>query len=114
LGVTVSAKPGAESAGKEIPTPLQPPNVIAEQGTAPESGSGNSTGMFTPLVASCNITPLPNTNGTTFFERAPHAGYRFGRSVYLITAAEMASASYATGSIPTSIGFNYASAPGLA
>src|SRR5438105_1083005 len=66
----------------------------------------------TPLV-SCIATALPNNGGITGYERAPHTGYRFGRSVYLITQAELAASNYLPGSAPDSIGFNYHTAPGL-
>ena len=61
----------------------------------------------------CVINVLPNNGGTSGFERAPHVGYRYGRSVYLITQAELQAAKYASGSSPTTIGWNYQTAPGL-
>ena len=39
-------------------------------------------------------------------------GFRFSRSVYLITAAELAANGFASGQMPTSIGWNYQTAPG--
>jgi Secretion system C-terminal sorting domain len=55
-------------------------------------------------------TALPNNGGTSGNARAPQAADRYDRSVWLITATEMAAAGFVTGDVVNSIGFNYATA----
>jgi hypothetical protein len=66
-----------------------------------------------PDVAGCPITVLPNNGGTSGNERAPNSNFRFGRAVWLITAAEAAANGLTSGMSPSAIGFNY-SAAGIA
>jgi hypothetical protein len=59
------------------------------------------------------MTVLPNNNSSSTNMRAPHVRFRYGRSVYLITAAEMAANGFASGASPSAIGWNYLVSPGL-
>jgi hypothetical protein len=52
-------------------------------------------------------TVLPNNGGTSQNGRAPQGARPAGRSVWLITAAEMAAAGFDTGSVVNSLGFRY-------
>ena len=52
------------------------------------------------------ITALPNNGGTSGNARSPQAVDRYDRSVWLITAAEMAASGFVTGNVINSIGFN--------
>ncbi|MES2543396.1 MAG: T9SS type A sorting domain-containing protein [Bacteroidota bacterium] len=52
------------------------------------------------------VTVLPNNGGTSQNGRAPKGDANYNRAVWLITAAEMSAAGYASGSVVTSIGFN--------
>lgn len=73
--------------------------------------------MFT-LLAICSsvnaqvdfYTALPNNNGTSGNARAPQAADRYDRSVWIISATEMAAAGYVTGDVISGIGFNYGTA----
>ena len=68
----------------------------------------NSSGLMAPPQGvSCPLTVLPNNGGSSGNERAPHTNFRFGRSVYLITAAELAASGYPSGQIPTTVGWTY-------
>src|SRR5262249_12902792 len=92
-----------ESFTKDIVTSPQP----VEQ-------PGESSAPFDPLqLSTCVVTVLPNNGGTSGNERAPHTGFKWGRSVYLITQAELATAVYPSGATPNSIGWNYQAAPGV-
>ena len=59
------------------------------------------------LIPTCVKTVLPNDNSTSGNARAPSTRFAASRSVYLIKATELAAAGYTTGSVPTSIGWNY-------
>jgi len=50
---------------------------------------------------------LTGGTGNSGNERAPNTNFRWGRSVYLITAAELAANGYAAGTSPSSIGWTY-------
>lgn len=63
-------------------------------------------------MAVCVVTALPNNGGTSVNERAPNSNFLFGRSVYLITAAEMAASGIAQNTQIGAIGWTYAVAPG--
>jgi hypothetical protein len=52
-------------------------------------------------------TALPNNNGTSGNARAPQAADRYDRSVWIITATELAAAGYVNGDVISGIGFNY-------
>src|ERR1041385_7338788 len=54
-----------------------------------------------PGGGSCTFTVLPNDNSTSGNERCPTLRNRFGRSVYLITAAELAANGLQNGSSVT-------------
>ena len=51
-----------------------------------------------------------NHGGTSGNERAPSTNFRFGRAVYLLTAAELATDGFLSGTAPTSIGWTYETA----
>lgn len=55
-------------------------------------------------------TVLPNNNGTSQNGRSPQGAFRYNRSIWLITAAEMASSGFTAGSVVNSIGFNLVAA----
>ncbi len=68
--------------------------------------------QYAPDVVGCPVTVLPNDNSTSGNERAPIGTFLFGRSVYLITAAEASASGLTNGFSPGSIGWRYAAAPG--
>ncbi len=81
-------------------------------------GKGTVALKATPVpnqieAGGCTFTVLPNDNSTSGNERAPTLRNRFGRSIYLITASELAANGLVSGSIPTGIGWNYQTAQGL-
>jgi hypothetical protein len=53
---------------------------------------------------------LPNNGSTSGNSRAPQGLQRYSRTVYIITAAEMAASGLSNGDVINSIGFNYSSA----
>ena len=57
---------------------------------------------------------LPNNGSTSTNARAPSTRTRFARSVYLITAAELAANGFPSGTSPTFIGWTYSTAPNVA
>lgn len=59
-------------------------------------------------------TVLPNNGGTSQNGRAPQGARGCSRSVWIITAAEMAASGFTTGSVVTSLGFNYSVAQNTA
>lgn len=64
---------------------------------------------FTGLVANAQsdyYVALP-TNGATSQVRGPQGAYRYQRSVWIITAAEMAASGYTSGNLLNALGFNY-------
>ncbi len=62
---------------------------------------------FTSILAQTDVyTVLPNNGGTSQNGRSPQGGRPANRSVWIITAAEMAASGFTTGSVVTSIGFN--------
>ncbi len=64
-------------------------------------------------VSSCPLTVLPGDGSTSGNARAPSTRFASSRAVYLITAAELAASGYSNGQSPTSIGWNYDTAPGV-
>ncbi len=56
---------------------------------------------------------LPNNGSTSGNSRAPQGLQRYSRTVYIITAAEMASSGLVNGDIINSIGFNYSTAQNI-
>lgn len=59
-------------------------------------------------------TVLPNNGGTSQNGRAPQGARPGGRSVWLITTAEMAASGFTSGSVVNSLGFNYSVAQNTA
>lgn len=55
-------------------------------------------------------TALPNNNSTSGNGRSPQGTARYNRSIWLITAAEMAASGFTNGSVVNSIGFNLVAA----
>jgi hypothetical protein len=86
----------------------QPALKVALQGSAPNARQPN-----TPMLASCVLTVLPQDNSTSGNERAPTLRNRFARSVYLITAAELAANGLSNGATITGIGWDYQTAQGV-
>ncbi len=71
-------------------------------------------GVYNTFAQStCPLTVLPNNNSTSANARAPSTRFAFERSVYLITATELAANGLPSGTSPTSIGWNYQTAPGV-
>jgi hypothetical protein len=66
-----------------------------------------------PSLTGCPITVLPNDGGFSENERAPNLRNRFGRSVYLITASELAAAGFTNGTGISGIGWSFQVSPGL-
>ena len=60
------------------------------------------------------LTALPNDNSTSGNARAPSTRYNFARSVYLVTASELAANGIKTGNALSSIGWDYQTTPGIA
>lgn len=56
---------------------------------------------------------LPNNGSTSGNSRAPQGLQRYSRTVYIITAAEMAASGLSNGDVINSIGFNYSSAQNI-
>src|SRR5262245_53977911 len=52
--------------------------------------AGAPSAMEAVFVAGCPVNALPSDLSTSGSERAPNLRFRFGRSVYLILASEMA------------------------
>ena len=86
---------------------LQVPN--SAQGAASDSRFISNS----PLVG-CTSTVLINDNSTSGNARAPQTRNQYERSVYLIKASELAAAGYTSGSLPTTIGWNYQTGNGAA
>ena len=82
--------------------------------TATATTTGTPTATPTASPTSCPLTVLPNNGGTSGNARAPSTRYAFSRAIYLITASELAAAGFAPGTSPTTIGWNYQTAPAVA
>src|ERR1044071_3223465 len=65
------------------------------------------------VQANCTFTVLPQDNSTSGNERAPTLRNRFGRSIYLIKATELASAGLVSGASVTGIGWDYQTGQGV-
>ena len=65
------------------------------------------------LFAGCPIMVLPNNNTNSMNARCPMTRYRYERTVYLITASELAANGLPNGAPLVGIGWNYHTAPGL-
>src|SRR5437667_2118108 len=105
------AMPETEAASRTLGTQ----EIIVSRGLGDSIVEPNNIfGATIPFVTSCVATVLPNNGGLSGNERAPNTNFRFGRSVYLITAAELAAIPYPSGGSPTTIGWNYQTGPGLA
>lgn len=59
-------------------------------------------------------TVLPNNNSTSQNGRAPQGAFKYNRSIWLITAAEMTASGFANGSVVNSLGFNLSVAQDVA
>src|SRR5438034_11296511 len=82
--------------------------------TAPEPTRSFAESFFKPPQGvTCPSTVLPNDNSTSQNARAPSTRFAFSRAVYLITAAELAANGYTSGNSPSSLGWNYQTAPGI-
>lgn len=66
-------------------------------------------GAFTASAQVDNLIALPNNNSTSQNGRAPQGFDRYNRSIWLISAADMAAAGFVAGDGILSIGFNYTS-----
>src|SRR5215831_9677422 len=86
--IQVSPHLAQEEETQESPQILGTTEISLPQ--EPDSTLQPNETIDTPLVGSCIVTALPNNGGLSGNERGPHTGYRWGRSVYLITAAELA------------------------
>ncbi|MFM7099606.1 MAG: hypothetical protein ACKO3N_00360, partial [Verrucomicrobiota bacterium] len=62
-------------------------------------------------LAQCSPTVPPTTGATSQNARAPIPNFSFMRAHYLVTAAEMAAAGFATGAQFNQIGWEYSTAP---
>src|SRR5262249_53570043 len=80
-----------------LTTPAAPPSFLPDQVSA----------------TSCTFTALPNDNSTSGNSRCPILRQRFERSVYLITAAELAANGLQSGSSVLGIGWNMQAGNGL-
>src|SRR6516162_3641598 len=92
--------------------PTQASMILRGAGPATLSAF-SAKGPGSPDIAppgSCTFTVLPNDNSTSGNERCPTLRNRFGRSVYLITAAELAANGLSSGSAISGIGWNYQTA----
>ncbi len=78
----------------------------------PETIIDETASAFAPM-ATCNSTLLPSNAATSGNGRAPIANYRGIRTVYLITAAELAANGLPSGAVPSGIGWRYSTAPGV-
>src|SRR5439155_10357390 len=115
------AESAGEGARSVAPSRAETPGDVAgapatltlpgAEAAAPLGASG--TGASPPnqtLAGSCTFTALLNDNSTSGNERAPTLRNRFGRSVYLIKASELAANGLTSGSAVTGIGWNYQTA----
>ncbi|MEP6946601.1 MAG: VCBS repeat-containing protein [Acidobacteriota bacterium] len=84
---------------------------ISETTTICSNGAQSADGTSSPQVG-CALTVLPNDGSTSGNARGPETRFAASHAVYLITGAELAAAGYANGQIPTSVGWNYSTAPG--
>lgn len=66
------------------------------------------TTFSTSIYAACPTTILPGNGSTSGNARAPLGNFRFERGVYLITAAEIAAAGFASGQTIGNITWTYA------
>jgi hypothetical protein len=80
---------------------------------APEPTTQSAVHPDAPTVAGCPITTLVSDGSTSGNERAPNSNFLFGRAVWLITATELAANGLPSGTVPSAIGFRYATAPGV-
>ena len=68
----------------------------------------------TPTPSCAILTALANDGSTSTLAPAPSARYANSRAVYLIRASELAANGVLSGNSPTSLGWNYQTAPGVA
>ena len=117
---TAAAAYAAPSPRREVaPGDFAPTSVPLPFGTAgpaslsPYSATGAIPQPDIAPPGSCTFTALPQDNSTSGNERCPMLRNRFGRSVYLITAGELAANGLTSGSSITGIGWNYQTGQGL-
>jgi len=100
-----AAEPAAPSPRREVaPGDFAPISVPMPFGTAgpaslsPYAATGSIPQPDIAPPGTCTFTALPNDNSTSGNERCPMLRNRFGRSVYLITASELAANGLVSGS----------------
>ncbi|HXJ69783.1 MAG TPA: FlgD immunoglobulin-like domain containing protein [Verrucomicrobiae bacterium] len=115
-----AAEPAAPSPRREVaPGDFAPISVPMPFGTAgpaslsPHAATGSIPQPDIVPPGTCTFTALPNDNSTSGNERCPMLRNRFGRSVYLITASELAANGLVSGSSILGIGWSYQTAQGL-
>lgn len=113
-GVPLSSGDGTHWMGT-IPADTRPgPQTVYALAKENNGAVATHIGPYTTFgTQTCPLTTLPNDGSTSANARAPSTRFRFERSVYLITAAELAAAGYTPGTLPMSIGWNYQTAPGV-
>ena len=119
LAGTAHAAPAPIASVEVAPGDFAPSLVpLLARGAGPATltllpGSNATTQPSIAPPGSCTFTVLPNDNSTSGNERCPTLRNRFGRSVYLITASELAANGLVAGSAITGIGWNYQTGQGL-
>ena len=83
-------------------------NAVSQQANDPSAAIAPGV----PLV-DCVATVLPNDNSSSGNARAPSTKFASSRAVYLIKATELAANGYASGQMPTSLGWTYFTGPGV-
>lgn len=71
------------------------------------------SGMMSAQVLQYSLA-LDNSNATSGNSRAPQGTQRYARTIYIITATEMASSGLVTGNTLNALGFNYLTAQNVA
>jgi hypothetical protein len=73
--------------------------------------------MFVSLLCQSQVTQyytaLPFANATSINSRAPQGSQRYSRTVYVITASEMAASGLSNGDVISAIGFSYGTAQNI-
>ena len=94
--------PTATNTGSPSPTP-----TFTFTATATMTNTSTPSATATQTPPNCPLVVIPNNNVISQNARVPMLRYANSRSVYLMTAAELAAAGYANGLTPISIGWNY-------
>src|SRR5262245_32235536 len=120
VGLVLAASPSVRAANEN--GPIQKPKAVDERDAnvsghailpAPPSEAVVSPSPEAP-DAVCATTVLATDGSTSGNARAPSSRYRGAKTVYLITAAELAAAGMPNGASPSAIGWHYSTAPGVA